>query len=196
MRPFKQLTAPAAPLPVSNVNTDDIIPAQRMMGLSTDGLGSYLFERMRYTPEGDERAEFVLNQIGFRDAGILISHSNFGCGSSREHAVWALLDFGIHCIIAPSFASIFTSNAIRNGLLLVSLSEDQCDVLIEEVRHRPGAPMRVDLKSQSIATPAERIINFEIDAIERRLLLEGLDDVERTLKHEDMISFYEAQRRP
>ncbi len=194
MRPFKELVAPAAPLPMSNVNTDDIIAAQRMMSLGDTGLGRYLFERMRYTREGAERPEFVLNQDSFGNAGILVTHSNFGCGSSREHAVWALLDFGIQCIIAPSFASIFSSNAIRNGLLLVSLPLEQCDALMAEARENPGQPMRVNLDSQTIVTPGSRNIGFDIDPIHRRLLLEGLDDIQRTLRYEDEIGSYEARQ--
>lgn len=195
MRPFVELVAPPAPLPASNINTDDIIPAQRMMGLTTDGLGGFLFERMRFTPDGAERPDFILNQPGFRESGILISHSNFGCGSSREHAVWALLDFGIHCVIAPSFASIFSSNAIRNGLLLVSLPEEECDALMEEAWQSPGAPMRVNLRTRTIVTPAGRTLSFAIDDVQRRLLLEGLDDVDRTLRFEDAIAAFEAGRR-
>lgn len=194
MRPFKDLVATAAPLPLSNVNTDDIIPAQRMMSLSDAELGRYVFERMRYTREGTERPDFVLNQDGFRNAAILVSHSNFGCGSSREHAVWALLDSGIHCIIAHSFASIFSSNATRNGLLLVSLPLEECDALMAEVWENPGQPMRVNLLSQTIVTPAARELKFDIDPVRRRLLLEGLDDIQRTMRYADEIACFEARR--
>lgn len=192
--PFTTLVSTGAPLPIANVNTDDIFPANRMKSLTTNGFGKYLFESMRYTSEGCERADFVLNQAPFRNSGILIAYANFGCGSSREHAVWALVDHGISCVIAPSFAGIFSENAVKNGLLLVELPAEECERLVDEAWNNAGKPMEIDLKNISIRSPTGRLIGFAIDPVHRRLLLEGLDDIERTLRHEDEISAFENKR--
>ena len=192
MEKFVRVKGVAAPLPLANVDTDMIIPAHYMKALTRSGLGQHLFRELRYDADGRERAEFILNRPPCRDARILIAESNFGCGSSREHAVWALTDFGIRCVIAPSFGDIFAGNARKNGLLLIRLSDNVCAALRSEIERAPDAPVEVDLEVQQIRLAAGRAIDFAIDPGDRRILMEGLDDIERTLRHAGAIARFEA----
>lgn len=192
MEKFTRLTSVAAPLPLANVDTDMIIPARYMKALTRSGLGQHAFRELRYDPGGVERNDFILNREGFRTAQILIADRNFGCGSSREHAVWALADFGIRCVIAPSFGDIFSNNARKNGLLLIRLPEDVCERLREEMALSQFAPISIDLLAQQIELASGKTIAFAIDPDDRRTLIEGLDDIARTMRHEDAIARFEA----
>ncbi|HEY9092670.1 3-isopropylmalate dehydratase small subunit [Parasphingorhabdus sp.] len=191
MKKFTTIIAVAAPLPLSNVDTDLILPAQFMKGLTREGLGDHLFQTQRYDSDGRARPDFILNHPQCRQARILITDRNFGCGSSREHAVWAITDFGIRCIIAPSFGEIFASNARKNGLLLITLSDDACRDLHETVADSEYAPVTVNLVDQQIILSSGDIIAFTIDQNDRRILLNGLDDIARTLQHSDAIERFE-----
>ena len=192
MREFVRVRGVAAPLPIANVDTDMIIPARFMKALTRDGLGQHLFEEWRFASDGGERQEFVLNRPACRNAQILIADRNFGCGSSREHAVWALDDFGIRCVIAPSFGDIFAGNARKNGLLLVRLPENICERLRSETVLSHYAAIEVDLAAQEIRLASGNVVPFAIDADDRRVLLEGLDDIGRTLRHAKAIGRFEA----
>jgi len=191
MEKFTRLTAAAAPLPLANVDTDLIIPARFMKGLARSGLGQHLFQELRYRPDGADNGSFILNRGPCRDAQILIADRNFGCGSSREHAVWALADFGIRCVVAPSFGDIFSNNARKNGLLLIRLPEEVCERLRHEVELAQYAPLTIDLSEQTIALASGEAIAFDIDPDDRRTLMEGLDDITRTLRHRDVIARFE-----
>ena len=192
MLKFDRLTATAAPLPLANVDTDMVIPARYMTSLTRDGLGRHLFHELRYRDDGAERDSFILNRGPCRNAQILIADRNFGCGSSREHAVWALRDFGIRCVIAPSFGDIFSNNARKNGLLLIRLPAAICDRLRDEVALAQFAPMTVDLVEQRLTLASGEGIDFAIDPDDRRTLLDGRDDIARTLRHEAAITRFEA----
>lgn len=192
MEKFTCLAAVAAPLPLANVDTDMVIPARFMKALTRSGLGLHLFRELRYDDDGGERSDFILNRGPCRSAQILIADRNFGCGSSREHAVWALADFGIRCIVAPSFGDIFSTNARKNGLLLVRLPDTMCDRLRREVALAQFAPIAVDLVGQRITLASAETIAFEIDPDDRRTLMEGLDDIARTMRHEAAIAHFEA----
>ncbi len=194
MTPFTTLTAIAAPLPEANVDTDKIIPSRFLKTTQRSGLGRYAFDAMRYHPDGSERPDFVLNRAPYRAAEILIAHENFGCGSSREHAPWALLDFGIRCVIAPSFADIFHNNCFKNGILPIRLSREICDRLMQDASAGANIRLVVDLERQVVVRPDGGEIAFEVDALRRRLLLEGLDDIGQTLRHADAIDRFEAGR--
>lgn len=191
MEKFTRLTAAAAPLALANVDTDLIIPARFMKGLVRSGLGRHLFQELRYRPNGSDNPDFILNRGACRNARILVADRNFGCGSSREHAVWALADFGISCVIAPSFGDIFSNNARKNGLLLIRLPEALCERLRDEIELAQYAPLTIDLVEQRIFLASGEAIAFAIDADDRRTLMEGLDDITRTLRHEDVISRFE-----
>ncbi len=194
MHPFTKLTATAAPLPMTNVDTDMIIPKQFLKTIARTGLGKYLFNDMRFTPEGAERPDFVLNQPAYRQAQILLSGANFGCGSSREHAPWALLDFGIRCVIAPSFADIFHGNCFKNGILPVVLPQAEIDQLLALAEQ--GKKITVDLDHQCVTAYPENIsFSFAVDPFRRDCLLKGLDDIGLTLQHAAAIDTYEAQKR-
>ncbi len=192
MQPFTRLTGVAAPLPLANVDTDKIIPARFLKTIKRTGLGVHLFDTLRYGPAGEERAEFVLNQPQYRDAEILIAHENFGCGSSREHAPWALLDFGIRCVIAPDFADIFFNNCFKNGILPVCLPRAVCDALMEDARLGGNARLTVDLERRIVIRPSGEEVAFDVDEFRRRLLLNGLDDIGQTMERADAIGRYEA----
>lgn len=192
LQKFVRVKAVAAPLPLANVDTDMIIPANYMKALTRNGLGKHLFQLLRFTEDGSERAGFILNQIACRHAQILVADRNFGCGSSREHAVWALTDFGIRCIIAPSFGDIFSGNARKNGLLLIRLPETVCEALRKDIVLAQYAPIEVDLEAQIIRLASGKMIDFDVDADDRRILMEGLDDISRTLRHADAIARFEA----
>lgn len=193
MEKFIRLTAVAAPLALANVDTDMIIPARFMKALTRDGLGRHLFQELRYDADGSERGDFILNRGACRHARILIADRNFGCGSSREHAVWALADFGVRCVIAPSFGDIFSNNARKNGLLLIRLPDALCDRLREEVALARFAPIEVDLVERRITLASGETIAFDVDPDDRRTLIDGLDDIARTLRREAEIDRFEAR---
>jgi 3-isopropylmalate/(R)-2-methylmalate dehydratase small subunit len=195
MQAFTTLTGVAAPLPLANVDTDKIIPARFLKTIKRTGLGVHLFDTLRYDADGAERPGFVLNQPQYRHAEILVTHENFGCGSSREHAPWALLDFGIRCVIAPDFADIFHGNCFKNGILPIRLSRAVCDQLIEDAQLGGNARLTVDLARQVVVRPNGEEIPFEIDAFRKHLLLEGLDDIGQTLQRTSAIDTYEAGQR-
>ena len=193
MEKFDKLTGIAAPLDIINVDTDMIIPKQFLKTIQRSGLGKNLFDEMRYTPEGDEIADFVLNQPAYRAAQILVAGDNFGCGSSREHAPWALLDFGIRCVIAPSFADIFYNNCFKNGILPIVLPQEDVDKLMDDAKRGANATVSIDLESQTIKGPDGGEISFEVDAFRKQCLLEGLDDIGLTLQKAAAIDDYEGR---
>ena len=193
MERFTTLTGVAAPLPMVNVDTDMIIPKQHLKTIRRTGLGRALFDEMRYRDDGSEDPDFVLNRPAYREAQILIAGDNFGCGSSREHAPWALLDFGIRCVIAPSFADIFHNNCFKNGILPIALPPEQVDALMEDAERGSNARMSVDLEAQTVTSSDGRVFPFEIDAHQRRCLLEGLDDIALTLERAPAIDAFEAE---
>jgi 3-isopropylmalate/(R)-2-methylmalate dehydratase small subunit len=195
MDKFTTLTGVAAPLPLANVDTDKIIPARFLKTIKRTGLGVHLFDTLRFDAEGKERPEFVLNREPYRHAEVLIAHENFGCGSSREHAPWALLDFGIRCVIAPDFADIFHTNCFKNGILPVKLPREVCDALIEDAKLGGNARITVDLERQVVVRPNGEEIAFEIDPFRKHLLLNGLDDIGQTLQHVVAINGYEGKQK-
>lgn len=195
MQPFTTLTGVAAPLPLANVDTDKIIPARFLKTIKRSGLGVHLFDTLRFDENGAERPDFVLNQEPYRHAEILIAHENFGCGSSREHAPWALLDFGIRCVIAPDFADIFHTNTFKNGILPIKLPREICDQLMDDAKLGGNARITVDLAAQEVVRPNGERIKFEIDAFRKHSLLNGLDDIGQTLQHTPAIDGYEARQR-
>jgi len=194
MDAFTELTAIAAPLPMANIDTDKIIPARFLKTIKRSGLGVHLFDTLRYDETGAERPDFVLNQAPYRTAQILIAHENFGCGSSREHAPWALLDFGIRCVIAPDFADIFYNNCFKNGILPVRLPRAVCDALMADAALGGNARITVDLRAQCVRRPDGTEIPFEVDAHRRHALLEGLDEIGETLAHAPSIARFETRR--
>jgi 3-isopropylmalate/(R)-2-methylmalate dehydratase small subunit len=194
MDKFTTLTGVAAPLPLINVDTDMIIPKQFLKTIKRTGLGKNLFDEMRYLPDGAENPDFVLNKPAYRGATILVAGDNFGCGSSREHAPWALLDFGIRCVIAPSFADIFYNNCFKNGILPIRLPQEDVDRLMDDAQRGANAILSVDLESQTITGPDGGSIGFEIDPFLKRCLLEGLDDIGLTLEKADAIDAFEKRR--
>jgi 3-isopropylmalate/(R)-2-methylmalate dehydratase small subunit len=196
MQPFTTLTAVAAPLPLVNVDTDKIIPARHLKTIKRSGLGVALFETLRYHDDGRERADFVLNREPYRQAQILIAGENFGCGSSREHAPWALLDFGIRCVIAPSFADIFFNNCFKNGVLPIALPQEQVDILAREASQAKDPTFTVDLDRQEIRRPTgNAVFAFEVDPFRKHCLLHGLDDVGLTMQKRRKIDAFEADQR-
>ena len=194
MQAFTTLTGIAAPLPKANVDTDQIIPARFLKSISRSGFGKNLFANFRYKEDGSENPDFVLNQEPYRKAEVLIAFENFGCGSSREHAPWALLDFGIRCVIAPDFADIFHNNTYKNGILPIRLPRAVCDQLMEDARQGDNARLTVDLAEQVVVRPNGEKIPFEIDPFRKHLLLNGLDDIGQTLQHAPKIDSYEARQ--
>jgi 3-isopropylmalate/(R)-2-methylmalate dehydratase small subunit len=195
MQPFTTLTGIAAPMPAANVDTDKIIPARFLKTIARTGLGKNLFANMRYEEDGSEKPDFVLNREPYRKAEILIAYENFGCGSSREHAPWALLDFGIRCVIAPDFADIFHNNCFKNGILPVRLPREICEKLMEDARLGANARLTVDLDRQVVVRPNGEEIPFSIDPFRRHLLLNGLDDIGQTMQHAPAIDGFEAKQR-
>jgi len=191
MEKFTKLEGVAAPLPLVNVDTDMIIPKQFLKTIKRTGLGVNLFDEMRYTTDGEEIEDFVLNQPAYRNAKILVAGENFGCGSSREHAPWALLDFGIRAVIAPSFADIFFNNCFKNGILPIILPQDQIDQLMEDAGKGANAVLTVDLMDQEITRPDGSVLGFEVDAFKKECLLNGLDDIGLTLKKTSAIDAFE-----
>jgi 3-isopropylmalate/(R)-2-methylmalate dehydratase small subunit len=195
MQKFTTLTGVAAPLPMINVDTDMIIPKQFLKTIKRSGLGKSLFFEMRYDDGGAEKPEFVLNMPAYRKAQILVAGANFGCGSSREHAPWALQDFGIRCVIAPSFADIFYSNCFKNGILPITLPQEDVEKLLDDAERGANAVITIDLESQEIRGPDGGMIRFEIDPARKLALLNGLDEIGASLKHEREISDFEAKRK-
>ena len=195
MQAFTTLTGIAAPLPKANVDTDQIIPARFLKSISRTGFGKNLFANFRYNADGSENPDFVLNQEPYRKAEILIAFENFGCGSSREHAPWALLDFGIRCVIAPDFADIFHNNCFKNGVLPVRLPRVVCEQLMEDAKLGGNARLTVDLERQAVVRPNGEEIPFKIDPLRRHLLLNGLDDIGQTLQHAAAIDGFEAKQK-
>jgi 3-isopropylmalate/(R)-2-methylmalate dehydratase small subunit len=195
MEKFTKLTAVAAPMPMQNIDTDKIIPARFLKTIKRSGLGVHLFNPLRFDKEGHEVPDFVLNQDPYRQAQIIVAFENFGCGSSREHAPWALLDFGIRCIIAPDFADIFYNNCFKNGILPVRLSRAICDQLIEDARLGGNARITIDLERQVVIRPNGEEVHFDIDPFRKHSLLHGLDDIGQTLQHVTAIDGFEAARR-
>jgi 3-isopropylmalate/(R)-2-methylmalate dehydratase small subunit len=195
MEKFNKLTSVAAPLPLINVDTDMIIPARFLKTIKRTGLGADLFSTLRFNEDGSDREDFVLNKPAYKDAEILIAGENFGCGSSREHAPWALLDYGIKCIIAPSFADIFFNNSSKNGILLIKLPQEEVDQLMEDAGRGANAKVSVDLEAQEIISPDGRRVTFEFDAFKKHCLLNGLDDIGLTLQKADKIKNFEAGQR-
>ncbi len=192
MKPFTTLTAIAAPLSIINVDTDMIIPKQFLKTILRTGLGKNLFDEMRYDDNGAEKPDFVLNQEPYRHAEILIAGENFGCGSSREHAPWALLDFGLRCVIAPSFADIFYNNCFKNGILPIKLPQEQVSTLMDRAREFPDEKMTVDLEKQQI-TAGNHAFEFEVESFRKHCLMNGLDDIGLTLEKSAAIQQFEQK---
>jgi 3-isopropylmalate/(R)-2-methylmalate dehydratase small subunit len=192
MDKFDKLTSAAAPLNMINVDTDMIIPKQFLKTIARTGLGKNLFFEMRFDDDGNEVEDFVLNQPAYRDAEIMVSDENFGCGSSREHAPWALLDFGIKCVIAPSFADIFYNNCFKNGILPITLPKEDWEKIMDDAQRGANARLTVDLESQTITGPDGGEVSFEIDPFKKKCLLEGLDDIGLTMMNDDKIEKFEG----
>jgi 3-isopropylmalate/(R)-2-methylmalate dehydratase small subunit len=193
MTPFTTLTGIAAPMPLVNIDTDMIIPKQFLKTIARTGLGKNLFDEMRYSQDGAEIADFVLNQPAYRRAEILVAGDNFGCGSSREHAPWALLDFGIRCVISTSFADIFYNNCFKNGILPVVLPPQAVAHLMEDAKKGENARISIDLSAQTVTGSDGTVFGFEIDAFKKHCLLNGLDDIGLTLEKATAIDAFEAK---
>ena len=194
MDKFDTLTGIAAPLPLINVDTDMIIPKQFLKTIKRSGLGVNLFDEMRYNADGSEKEDFVLNKPAYREAKILVAGDNFGCGSSREHAPWAILDFGIKCIISTSFADIFYNNCFKNGILPIKVSPEQLDALMDDADRGANAILTVDLEGQTITGPDGGEISFDIDPHRKHCLLNGLDDIGQSMEKSESIAAHEAKR--
>jgi len=193
MEKFETLEGVAAPLPQINVDTDMIIPKQFLKTIKRSGLGKNLFDEMRYEEDGSEKPDFVLNKPAYRKAKILVAGDNFGCGSSREHAPWAIADFGIRCVIAPSFADIFFNNCFKNGILPIPLPQEDVDKLMGDAENGANATLTIDLEAQTITRPDGSKIAFEVDPFRKRCLLEGLDDIGLTMEKSAAIDAFEAK---
>jgi len=191
MDKFTKLTAVAAPMPIINVDTDMIIPKQYLKTIKRTGLGSALFSEMRYRDDGSENPDFVLNKPAYRNAKIIVAGDNFGCGSSREHAPWALKDFGVTCVISTSFADIFYNNCFKNGILPVVVSPDDLEKLMDDAERGANATLSVDLQAQEIRGPDGGLVTFEIDAFKKHCLLNGLDDIGLTMEKVEKIDGFE-----
>ena len=193
MQPFTTLTGVAAPLPMANVDTDKIIPARFLKSISRSGFGKNLFANLRRREDGSENPDFVLNQEPYRKAEILIAYENFGCGSSREHAPWALLDFGIRCVISTSFGDIFHNNCFKNGVLPIRVSPEDLEKLFDDAERGANATLTVDLEKQEIRGPDGGVVKFDIDPFRKHCLLNGLDDIGLTQAKDAHISNYETK---
>ncbi len=194
MKKFTTLTGIAAPLPMVNVDTDKIIPAQFLKSIGREGLGEALFFDMRYLPDGSENPDFVLNKPAYRQAKILIAGDNFGCGSSREHAPWALADFGISCVIAPDFADIFYNNCFKNGILPIKIDKETWEKLLDDAVRGANAMITVDLEAQEIRGPDGGVATFDVDPFRKECLLNGWDDIDLTLQKSAAIDAFEKKR--
>ena len=195
MRKFTKLTAVAAPLSIVNCDTDKIIPARFLKTIKRTGLGKNLFNDIRYKRDGSEDPDFVLNKPAYRKAEILVAADNFGCGSSREHAPWALADFGIRCVISTNFADIFYSNSFKNGILLIKVKPDELKKLMDDAERGANARLTVDLEKQEITGPDGGTIKFDLDPFKKHCLLNGLDDIGLTLQKKPKIDDYEAKQK-
>lgn len=193
MDKFTTLTGVAAPMPLVNIDTDMIIPKVFLKSIARTGFGKNLFDEMRYNRDGTEIEDFVLNKPQYRNAEILIAGDNFGCGSSREHAPWAIADFGIKCVVSTSFADIFFNNCFKNGILPIVLPQEQVDLLMADAEKGENARMTVDLEAQEITTSDGEVIKFDVDAHRKHCLLEGLDDIGQTMQKKSAIETFEAQ---
>ncbi len=193
MDKFDTLTGIAAPMPMVNIDTDMIIPKQFLKTIKRSGLGVNLFDEMRYDREGNEIADFVLNQPQYREAEILVAGDNFGCGSSREHAPWAIKDFGIRCVIAPSYADIFYNNCFKNGILPIVLPQDQVDALMKDAEKGSNARMTIDLEAQTVTSSDGDVFSFEVDSFKKHCLMNGLDDIGLTMEKAASIDSFEKQ---
>ena len=193
MDKFTTLTGVAAPLPMINIDTDMIIPKQYLKTIQRTGLGKALFSELRYDDQGNERDDFVLNKPAFRKAQILVCGDNFGCGSSREHAPWALLDYGIRCVISTSFADIFYNNCFQNGILPIKLPKAEVEKLLDDASRGSNATLTIDLEKQEVRGPDGGVITFELDSFRKHCLLNGLDDIGLTLSKEAKISSFEQK---
>ncbi len=193
MDKFTTLTGVAAPMNMINIDTDMIIPKKYLKTIKRTGLGSALFAEIRYDEQGNDKPDFILNQDGYKDAKILVAGENFGCGSSREHAPWALLDFGIRSIIAPSFADIFFNNTFKNGILPIKLPEERVNELLRFLLELPGAEITIDLPNQTVQGPDGKTDSFDVDPFRKECLIEGLDDIGLTLQREASITSYESK---
>ena len=193
MEKFEKLSGVAAPMPLVNIDTDMIIPKVFLKTIKRSGLGVNLFDEMRYDREGNEKPDFVLNKPQYRDAKILVAGDNFGCGSSREHAPWAIADFGIKCVISTSFADIFYNNCFKNGILPLVLPEDAVDTLMKDAEKGANSIIEVDLENQTIVSSDGEIFSFEVDPFKKHCLLNGLDDIGLTMEKEDHIAAYESK---
>ena len=194
MEKFNTFKGIAAPFNILNVDTDKIIPKQFLTTIKRTGLGKHVFDEMRYKKDGSENPNFILNQKPYDKSNILIAGDNFGCGSSREHAPWALKDFGIKCIISTSFADIFYNNSFKNGLLPIMVTKDERDALLEDAKDKENPEIEIDLENQEIRRPNGGKIKFKIDPFRKKCLLEGLDDIGLTELHENKIKFFEESR--
>ena len=192
MQKFNNLKGVAAPFNFMNVDTDKIIPKQFLKTIKRTGLGKHLFDEMRFKDDGSEKEDFILNQEPYRSSSIIVAGDNFGCGSSREHAPWALSDFGIKCIISTSFADIFYNNSFKNGLLPIKVSAEDREALMADAKDRENPELEIDLPSQEIRRPNESIIKFDIDPFRKKCLLEGLDDIGLTMQKSDEIATFET----
>lgn len=199
MDKFETLTGIAAPMPLVNIDTDMIIPKQFLKTIKRSGLGANLFDEMRFDRQGNEIADFVLNKDAYREAEIIVAGDNFGCGSSREHAPWAIKDFGIRCVISTSFADIFYNNCFKNGILPIALPAEAVNVLMKDAEKGANARMSVDLEAQTVTTSDGEVFSFDVDAFKKRCLMEGLDDIGLTMEKAASIDAFEAtasQARP
>ena len=193
MEKFTKLTGVAAPLPIRNIDTDMIIPKQYLKTIKRTGLGTGLFSELRYKEDGSDNPDFVLNQPAYKGSKILVVEDNFGCGSSREHAPWALLDYGIRCVISTSFADIFFNNCFQNGVLPIRVSREQLDQLLEDATRGANATMTIDLEAQEIHRPDGGVMKFEIDAFRKHCMLNGLDDIGLTMQKDKNIGSFEQK---
>ena len=194
MEKFEKFSGIAAPMPLVNIDTDMIIPKQFLKTIKRSGLGVNAFAEMRYNSDGSEVEDFVLNKPAYRESSILIAGDNFGCGSSREHAPWALLDYGIRCVISTSFADIFYNNCFKNGILPIKVTPEQRDALLADAADIENPELKIDLNLQKISRPNGATITFEIDPFRKECLLNGLDDIGLTLEKSEMIGSYEKKR--
>ncbi len=194
MDKFKTLTGVAAPMDMINIDTDKIIPKLHLRTIKRTGLGKFLFEEMRFEPDGSEKPDFVLNREPYRASRIIVGGDNFGCGSSREHAPWALLDFGIRCVISTSFADIFYNNCFKNGILPIRVKKDQLEALMADASDAENPELTIDLENMLIRRPNGATIPFELEKFRRECLLEGLDDIGLTMQKNESIDSFEAKQ--
>jgi 3-isopropylmalate/(R)-2-methylmalate dehydratase small subunit len=195
MEKFNKLSGVAAPMDMVNIDTDKIIPKLHLRTIKRTGLGKVVFEEMRFNEDGSEKPEFILNQEPYRDAKIIVAGDNFGCGSSREHAPWALLDFGVRCVISTSFADIFYSNCFKNGILPIRVSKDELDALMADARDKENPELTVDLETLEIRRPNGGVVKFDVEEFRRECLLDGLDDIGLTMRKKESIGGFEAKQK-